>query len=165
MTKVYDFKTQLDRGVEAEKLVADYLDRMGFYVEEAKDMALQRKGIDYFVVSPTGVLMSVEIKTDFRAAETGNVFLETVSVEKYGIVDKLGWIYTSAAQVLVYYVTGLEEIYFVDMTAFKMKVADFKEWYREVEIKNKTYVGRGLVMPLKDFKDYVFKMVKIQDIK
>lgn len=75
-------------GDQGEKLVADWMQRLGYNVE---DVSMNRdyfdKDID-FLMSKDGEEMTVEVKTDQRMADSGNVLLEIrVDVDK----NKDGW--------------------------------------------------------------------------
>jgi hypothetical protein len=108
-----------DKSFEANHLYESELDKyfgVAYHITKATREE-ERKGIDrYFEHVNTGVCYSVEYKTDHKAAETGNVFIETKSVDT---ANKAGWAYTSLAQVLIYFVPAFERAYRTDMTAIK----------------------------------------------
>ncbi len=157
----YDFQEQLTKGQIYEGKVKDYLEREMHMSVETTDMDLQRLGID-FITRSQYATMSVEVKSDTRAHQTGNAFIETVSVEKDGVVEKRGWVYTTCAQILIYYVVNTGELYFIDMSVFKRVAAGWATGkYPERSIPNKTYIGRGLLVPLSDIRNYAFMMRNI----
>jgi hypothetical protein len=109
----------------------------------------ERAGIDrFFVHKGSGVRWSVEYKTDHMTATTGNVFVETVSVDTDG---KPGWALTSLAQLLVYYVPPKEYALLADMGAVKRSLADW-ERFRRAEVDNGSYRTVGLLVPLEAFR-------------
>jgi hypothetical protein len=163
MTKVYDFGTQLDRGKFFEQHVDAYVSEfLGQEVTEAS-MDQERIGIDRIWKSrSTGAILTAEIKADEQGQRTGNAFIETVSVERDGLVDKYGWAMTSYAQVLAYYLPLKGQIIFVDMPTFKRRF--FQQWfntYPSREIKNKTYVGHGTLLPLRHLEDMAFHIGRV----
>jgi len=96
----YTFDTQKARGDAGESFL-DQVFAADYEVRPAT-RAEQRRGIDrIFTHRQTGRRLTVEYKTDYKAAHTGNAFVETVSVDTAG---KAGWAYSSAADYLIYYV-------------------------------------------------------------
>lgn len=153
----YDFKTQLAKG-EAEERVLDKFFQGRGWKTMATTMQDQRRGIDrWFECSMQDGVYSVEYKADFRAHETGNVYLETVSVGKYDAsgefqVKKRGWLWTTEANYLMYYIPGdLRVMLFVpgDLRDF---VVENEGKYRSVSVKNSGYQGRGLLVPIIDIE-------------
>lgn len=145
-----------DKSYEAAKLYEDELDKyFGQAYELQKATRLEeRRGIDrLFRHRASGVCYSVEYKTDHKAHETGNVFVETMSVDT---ADKLGWAFTSTAQVLVYFVPQHETALRADMLTIKRKLC---EWniYPEAPAWNKSRSGElyrtlGRLVPLEVFR-------------
>lgn len=115
----------------------------------------ERLGIDrFFAHRSTGVCYSVEYKTDHKTHETGNVFVETMSVDTAG---KRGWAYTSTAQVLVYFVPQEEYALRADMTEIKRRLPEWSG-YRQAEAMNRGRSGDyyrtlGLLVPVRVFGD------------
>lgn len=114
----------------------------------------ERLGIDrFFEHHHSGVRYSVEYKTDHKTPETGNVFIETMSVDTHG---KRGWAYTSTAQVLIYFIPGHEYALRADMTAIKNRLV---EWavYPQASAWNRGRGGEyyktlGRLVPLEEFR-------------
>lgn len=145
-----------DKSYEAAKLYDAELDK---HFGQAYDLtkasrAEERRGIDrFFCHRQTGVSYSVEYKTDHKAHESGNVFIETMSVDTAG---KRGWAYTSTAQVLVYFIPQREAALRADMLTVKRRLS---EWavYPERPAWNKSRSGElyrtlGLLVPLEVFR-------------
>lgn len=94
----------------------------------------------------------VEYKTDYRCADTGNVFLETISNKERNIN---GWVCKSIAQILVFLIPE-DKIVVVDMLDVKRLIRnDNKLKLKTVTNKDRdggTYTSEGYVMKLEDFE-------------
>jgi hypothetical protein len=153
---MYEFDEQLDKGHGYETRLDKYFSRW-YSVHPIEDMAVQRMGIDRRFTGPTGAAYSVEYKTDERAGETGNVFIETVSVD---CDNKLGWAYTSCAQILAYYIPLLQKIYLAYMTNVKDSVKGWSEVYPIRRIPNRGYYTIGLLVPIHEFERICFRVLE-----
>ncbi len=145
-----------DKSHEKAKLYEVELDK---YFEQAYRITpatreQERAGVDrFFEHLVTGVQYSVEYKTDHETPRTGNVFVETMSMET---TQKLGWAYTSLAQVLVYFVPGQEYALRADMTAIKRCMSKWSV-YREATAWNRSRSGEyyrtlGRLVPVGEFR-------------
>lgn len=112
--------------------------------------AQQRQGIDrIFIHRQSGASYTVEYKTDWTAARTGNAFVETVSVDSQGVP---GWAYTSQAEWLVYFIPEQSTIYLI---AFSDLRARLPHWLATCKaappIPNRGYYTLGILVPLSEF--------------
>lgn len=142
---VYDFQTQLSLGKKAE----DKLDKLfsKWYLIDTVPMEDERRGIDrIFRPLDTMVPVTVEYKTDFKAAETKRAFIETVSVEVDGEVRKKGWAYTCEADYLVYWAYGWE-VLVVKPHMLRHYLKEWTEKYRPASGRNGEYKSRGVLVP------------------
>jgi len=147
----YNFDSQMTKGDRGAEDVIAYLSIQHEWIPATKDE--QKKGIDGIAICrKTGRKWAVEIKTDWVAKETGNVFIETVSVDAEGI---LGWAYTSLAQVLCYYIPQASTMYVVSMARVKARVCEWAKLYPHRSIPNNGrhggYNTEGLLVPLEIF--------------
>lgn len=154
---VYQFRTQLKKGADHEA----YLDSLfadWFQIFRASEIQ-QRQGIDReFYRDEDGVTKkyTVEYKADERAAQTGNAFIETISVKPPSnqawrpIVP--GWAYTSQADILIYYNPGDRLIYIIQFTKLRRHLPTWENQYREVAVPNKDYTTHGLLVPLAELE-------------
>ena len=152
MTKKYKFREQLAKGEAAEDEL-DSLFRLRGWKIAPTEMADQRRGIDrWFSVSMKPGVTSVEYKSDFRAHDTGNVYLETVSVGKYEddefVVKKKGWLWTTEADYLMYYIPGDRRLLLFLPKDLRNFVVENEKGLRSVSVKNQGYQGRGLLVPV-----------------
>lgn len=106
-----------------------------------------KNGFEYIAKKPVEA-MRVEYKTDYRAAETGNAFIETESVNTTG---KRGWLYTSQAHLLVYFIPPLFRIYCCPMKNLAEAALVWQVKYAQSNADNITYLTRGLLIPIDEF--------------
>jgi hypothetical protein len=158
---VYDFATQLAKGKEVEAQL-DLFFSPQFDRIETVGMASERAGIDR-IFYRGGREYTVEYKADFKSYETGNCYAETVAYGKYNedgnfVAGKLGWMYTSQANYLIYVVMHPEDVdglgmaYITEPKALRVWIDDWAERYREVQVKNKGFQGRGILVPLRELE-------------
>ncbi|MEQ8274662.1 MAG: hypothetical protein RMA76_46210 [Deltaproteobacteria bacterium] len=139
----FDFETQYRRGALAESVLDSMFSRMLRVEPVSRDD--QRDGIDR-VFHFRGRRWTVEYKTDFRAAQTGRVFIETVSNDR---TKKAGWLYTSRADYLLYFVSGADSVYVVRME--RLRHAAVSRWIGRFEdraVPNRTYRTHGMAVPI-----------------
>ena len=148
----YKFDSQLEVGTTGANEAVSYLSKWyNWYPATQQD---ERNGIDGILeCRKTKRRWATEIKTDWTAGRTSNVFIETVSVDKEGI---LGWAYTSLAQLLVYYIPSLRRVYIASMAAIKAQLCEWKNQYETKKIPNNgrygTYNTEGLLIPFAVFE-------------
>lgn len=144
-----------DKSFESNKHFEAELDKhfLPAYDIEPATREQERLGIDrFFEHRTTGVCYSVEYKTDHKTHETGNVFIETMSVDTAG---RRGWAFTSTAQVLVYFIPGEEYAMRADMTEVKRGLPEWSG-YPEAQAMNRGRSGDyyrtlGLLVPVDVF--------------
>lgn len=146
--RLYRFDEQLERGEQGEALLDRHFSRW-FRIARATP-GEQRQGIDrWFYALHRPSSFAVEYKTDWTAAQTGNAFIETISVDTR---DRDGWAYTSAADVLLYYVPGRSCIYVLTLTALRFRLPFWQQQYPVREIPNSGYHTHGLLVPLTELE-------------
>lgn len=117
----------------------------------------QRQGIDrWFHALRRPHSFAVEYKTDWTAAQTGNAFIETISVDTR---ERDGWAYTSAADLLLYYVPGRARIYVLTLTALRFRLPFWQQQYPVREIPNSGYHTHGLLVPLDELARCAFRVL------
>jgi hypothetical protein len=151
-------KQQLSRGEAAEhRLDNHFADRFDITPATREQ---QRRGIDrIFQHRETGARYTIEYKTDWTAASTGNAFVETVSVDAQG---KPGWAYASQADWLIYYVPGQHRIYIMSFTALREQLPRWVERCRNAPpIPNQGYNTLGILVPLREFARHCQKIEEL----
>jgi len=146
----YKFREQLAKGEAHEKMLDKAFGK--FYVVQKVSMDLQRHGIDrVFVARKKPFRWLVEYKSDSKAAETGNAFVETVSVDKD---NKPGWLYSTCAQIIAYFIPPWGRVYIVEVTRLRAIFIE-DEWPNkcpERKIPNNGYNTVGLLVPLTELR-------------
>lgn len=155
MKEVYSFSPQLKIGEEGEEVIKAHFRKLGFAVRNASQTE-QRNGIDFFMKKKDAGEFAVEVKTDMQAHHTGNIFVESVSVDKAG---RTGWYGTARADILIYYIKFKNEFYFIPLhklRALMRGVQTIK--YRVVECKNETYSSHGMLVPISEIERHFIKL-------
>jgi hypothetical protein len=160
MSTTYSFNQQLFDAEGREKELDDFYSKWFDIMRVSREN--QSLGMDrIFYEKGNGVVRSVEYKTDKTAITTGNVFIETVSVDTQ---NKKGWAYTSCAQYLFIYVPPPHgKVYITHMQTIKAMVDKWKAKYRDIPIKNEGYYTHGVAVPISEFKTYCFRIDDIAD--
>lgn len=144
----YNFEEQLNIGLDGESNIDKFCVRW-CYVYPA-GMELQRMGIDRILINrETGTPITIEYKTDWTTFNTGNIFLETISVDT---TNKPGWLYSSKAGVLVYYIPQTGKLYTVRFSKLRAYFIPRVDNYRKVSANNGTYNTWGILVPLNEFE-------------
>jgi len=149
---VYDFTTQLNQGADGEAKLDAYFAQ--WYTIRHATRSEQRRGIDRIFVRPGG-MFKVEYKADRKAGETGNAFVETISVDT---ANKRGWAYTSQADYLLYYVPGPETVYVIRFAKLRLQMAFWVQQHPARKIPNRGYHTHGLLVPLDEFEHIAEKV-------
>jgi hypothetical protein len=155
----YHFTDQLDKGKQAESQLDAHFSEWCDIVPATADE--QRRGIDrWFTNRITGRIASVEYKTDWRAARSGNAFIETVSVDTS---HKAGWVYTCAADWLLYFCPGRngEQAYWVSLLVLRAALAQWVNQYPARTIPNDGYNTVGVLVPLAEMERIADQVVNI----
>lgn len=146
--KTYDFDTQLRRGQNGEAELDAWFGRT--FVIRPATREEQRQGIDrWFTDRRSGERLSVEYKTDWTASRTGNVFVETVSVDTAG---KPGWAVSSRAEWLVYFLPDDGLAYVIPFADLRRALPRFERDYPTRRIANRGYHTVGLLVPQDEFE-------------
>ena len=146
MINKYEFKTQLAKGQKYEEILDEHFTQ--WYKIKPVSLQFQRLGIDRVFTDENDIRITVEYKTDFRAEKTGNVFIELISVDK---TQKPGWVQSSIAQLLVYYIPG-RGIITIPMMEIKKRIKEWMKKYNVIYCANKTYKSWGLVIPISEIE-------------
>ena len=154
---VYTFEGQVKKGEKGENILDI------FYIKRYRilqvSMELQKLGIDrIWIDEKIGFRHFVEYKTDFTAANTNKIFIETISVDKE---NKLGWAITSCARFLVIYVPT-KISYVAHMEAIHFYLRDWQNLYEKKVIENKSYFTIGICVPINIFERICCEINKLE---
>lgn len=140
----YNFDEKLKEGIDFEKELDEIFN--GEFDIKPVNMVDQRLGIDRrFTRKSNGASLTVEYKSDSKAAKTGNAFIETISVDTH---NKTGWAKTSQADILIYYIPPTKVIIVLKMQAVQSSVARWEKVYPKKSIPNEGYNTIGVLVPL-----------------
>jgi hypothetical protein len=147
-TSTHGFNQKIKQSEEDNKALDKFFSQ--WYDILRMELPVDKIGIDrLWTDKERRVRYSVEYKADRRTAETGNAFVETVSVDK---TNAPGWVYTCAAQFLVYYVPQWNKAWVMSTIAIKNKVDDWKKKYKTYPAANENgYQTFGIAVPFKEF--------------
>ena len=148
--KIHSFHESKLRSFEKE--IDQVFINNGFKIIEATREE-QKKGFDRYLVKNKKRKLKAEYKSDLRMYDTGNFFIETLSVDTTG---KLGWALTSEADILVYYMLNDNELWIIDMNLIKSNIADWTKQYKKKKCWNYGYNSEGLLLP----KEIIASLVK-----
>jgi DNA-binding transcriptional ArsR family regulator len=116
MTIAYQFAAQLAQGETYEEQIDAFFRAKGAQISKV-DRTTQRRGIDRVWYDPTDDrTWTVEYKADSLAGQTGNAFVEIISVDTE---KRPGWAYSSQASLLIYLVTDPQTIYVISMARLR----------------------------------------------
>ncbi len=136
------FSRDLARGLAGEVRVADYLRSKGYAVWHVSHIGVQLGGVDIIYEDRWGDQKTVQVKTDYKAQETGNIYLELSAWGKpgWGTRENIRASYTDWYA----WVIGTDILW---LSRRKMlELAREAEKYPLKEIKN----GSGYLIPIKD---------------
>jgi hypothetical protein len=153
--KTYDFTQQKKQGDLGEKAIRDHF-KKDWFISPAS-LPDQKKGIDfYFQHRRDGIHCTVELKTDTRASQTGNAFVETFS----SYPDRMGWAYTCQSDFLFYYLPQDRLIYVFRPKVIKERLKTWEK-YPSRNIPNKSWTTRGLLVPLHEFEKHANQTISL----
>ncbi len=157
----YSFPTQLSRGIQGEQVLDAHFRARWDIISASPDE--QRRGIDRWFVSRASSpkRVAVEYKADRTAGRTQNAFIETVSVDTAG---KRGWVYTSAAHILMYYVLGTGQTYVIPLAALRRALPRWTAQYPQRRVPNEGYHTHGLLVPLAELAGVALAIVDVSSV-
>lgn len=106
-----------------------------------------------------GIAYLVEYKSGAQTFYTGNVFLETISVDSEGIP---GWVYTCRADYIFYAALLNHEILIFEPDDLRAKIDMLKTMFREVRTskgQNDGYDTHGVIVPLPYAETHLAKKI------
>jgi len=159
----YDFQAQKARGTQAENLL-DVEFAVWFVIEPASDVD-QRRGIDrYFTHRDSGIKLTVEYKTDWRATSSGNAFIELENTAKTAdAYTAPGWAYSSQADRIFYYCPGSggEQVYVLSTKRLRAVLPGWLKRYPRRTVQNRRYETKGLLVPLAELEAIARQVVSL----
>ena len=152
---MFDFEEQLEIGKQGEKLIKRFYetqktkeDKNRYIVRDARKEE-QLKGADFFIISNELGTRYVEVKTDTRAEQTGNVALEIQIV--YGEDDKrIGCSLKTFPDFLMYWIYPTNRVLYWNPERLIPYIMDWiiNQEHRIVDAENKNFFSRSLIVPI-----------------
>lgn len=153
------FNESLKRGKRFEdELDCFFFEDWGIH-RLSPDQEKRGLGDRVFINKKTGQLFFIEYKTDEKAYDTGNFFIETISVDRN---HQKGWALTCLSDFIFFYIPRLKEVYIVDPKSIRDKL---DQWQRNYPVRpsrdelNNNYVSYGVCVPIKTISDIAIKTV------
>jgi hypothetical protein len=153
---VKQFAKQLEIGEAFEKVLDAHF--ASEYQISKATLIEQRTGIDRWFESEDGGRISVEYKSDSRAADTGNAFVEIVSVSTRNIA---GWAYTSHANTLIYYLPQPRICYHIGFDILRQELDGWRVKYPARNVRNSDYFTTGLLVPIGELAVLAFDISQV----
>tara|TARA_R100000152_G_scaffold20079_1_gene12991 strand:+ start:470 stop:991 length:522 start_codon:yes stop_codon:yes gene_type:complete len=152
---MFDFEEQLAIGKKGEQLVRSYYESQGadgkskFIVRDAREEE-QKKGADFFIINNELGSRYIEVKTDTRAEDTGNVALEVQIV--YGDTKTIGCALKTFPDFLFYWIYPTNQLLYWNPEELVPYIIDWliDDKYRIVDAENKNFFSRSLIVPIED---------------
>lgn len=110
-------------------------------VDVRDDKTFQEKDIDFLVENLDRQFTSVEVKTDFKAHETGNIVYEVTTSGHMGCFEK------TEAKYIAYYIPKSEEVHLIDVKKLRSYIHSIQP-----EPKNMGDNAMGFLLPIEDLK-------------
>lgn len=121
-------------------------------------------GDRHYTGKADGHKLYIEYKSGLQTAATGNIFLETVSVDT---PCKPGWVYTCQADFIFYATLLNHKILVFRPGKLRAEIADLKTKFKEVKTgkgQNETYNTHGVIVPLDYAEKYLAgKVIRISE--
>lgn len=154
------FDESYHQGLQGEAILDQHFDRW-FTIRPASAIE-QRQGIDRWYIRriPDGRqrVMAIEYKTDYRAVETGNAFIEIISIDSQA---KGGWAYRSQADYLMYYLPQADLVYMLSLQTIRTCLSRWAGEYPIRPAQNKAYNTWGILIALREFERYAYRVIPI----
>jgi hypothetical protein len=143
------FEAKKAEGEWFEKIIDKFYSRRFGVSLMPVSMELQMLGIDRIVTDPeTGERWSLEIKTDFRASQTGNFFIEICTND---ITGRKGWAWTSCAQELALFVPDMHTLFITEMRNIKKILPDWLTRFQTKTANNGNHCSKGVIVSIEAF--------------
>lgn len=158
---VYGFRRQLTLGQKGELELDGFFRRRGYEIEPVP-LSEQLRGIDR-VFTITGASFNVEYKTDYKAKDTGNVYVETYGEIWYdnSRAPKKGWGKAGHSDYIVIYAPGA----FLAWVKTKTLHDTVPEWdgkFKSRPCYNSTYNSLGILVPIAEIRAIAVHSIELQ---
>ena len=139
------FENSLREGESGEHIVWNILSKsqdVRSIVDVRQDKFFQEMDIDFLVENSARQFTPIEVKTDYKAHDTGNIVYELSTSGHIGCFEK------TKARYIYYYVPGDQVVYMIDVKAMRTYVHQSRP-----EEKNMGDNATGFLLPIRDLKE------------
>ena len=136
------FSESLKEGESGEHVVWNLLQKSNTVrsvVDVRMDKDFQEKDIDFLVENDKRQFTAIEVKTDFKAHETGNLVYELSTSRHIGCFEK------TEAKYVMYYIPASKVVHMIDVVALRTYIHQTRP--NEVRMGDN---ATGFLIPLKD---------------
>lgn len=144
---------QWTSGQSVERWLDDYFTGFGWIIERTSQHQERVLCLGDRQFNTGSETFYVEYKSGIQTFYTGNIFLETVSVDTE---NKPGWVYTCKANYIMYAALLNKQILVFLPDALRAAIEDLKRKFREVPTskgQNATYKTWGVIVPMAYARD------------
>ena len=139
---------QYANGKAVESFLDDFFRARGFHIEALTPDEERREKLGDRRFSKDGRTMNVEYKSGIQTYTTGNVFIETISVDTTG---EPGWVFTCRADYIMYAALLNKKILVFIPARLRECVPALSQMFRTVHTcknQNDGYNTHGIIVPL-----------------
>lgn len=139
------FSESIKEGENGEHVVWNVLSKIKdirSIVDVRQDKHFQEDDIDFLVENTSRQFTPIEVKTDYKAHETGNIVYEASTSGHIGCFEK------TKAKYIYYYIPGAKKVHVIN-------VKDFRTYLHETRPEEKKMGDNatGFLIPIKDLID------------
>jgi hypothetical protein len=151
---------QFANGKQVEAYLDQFFWAQGFVIKPTTSYEERRLCLgDRRFTAPDGKPFYVEYKSGIQTYYTGNIFLETISVDTQ---RKLGWVYTCQADFIYYTALLNRKILVFRPNKLRAEINTLKSKFKETKTgnrQNKGYNTHGVLVPLEYAEKYLAERV------
>lgn len=139
---------QFAEGKSVERILDKFFETRGFQIEQTSVEQERQLHLGDRIFTKSGNSFFVEYKSGIQTYYTGNVFLETISVDSLEIP---GWVYTCKADWILYATLLNGKILVFKPDVLRQKIEELKKKFRVVKTskgQNQGYDTHGVIVPL-----------------
>ena len=157
---MYKFNEQNQIGKEGEKLLDSWL-KSTYTIDNVSNLKkYQKSGIDRLLTNKKGEIISVEYKFDKTAQRTGNLFFETVSIDKN---NNPGWGFSSQADYWIFLIPT-NQIFIFKPSKLRLFAWQNYNDLQEKKIKNRGYFTLGYPLKINLIKHEAHCITNLQSL-
>ena len=146
---------QFKSGKNVEAFLDEFFSRRGWNIEPTTPHEERTLNLGDRRYTRGDVTWLVEYKSGVQTFYTGNVFLETISVDSDGTP---GWVYTCQADYIFYAAVLNDKILVLKPDTLRDEIEGLKTRFREVATsnnQNKGYNTHGVIVPLEYVEQFL----------